>query len=520
MKTIKIIDNGQDRYTIQADSYILGRRYDNNAEQIKIIKPEIEQDSICVMIVTRNNQVIDHIIIENEYININNNLTQYESVNIGFSFSKDNGYVKNSEVRMFNTLPAQKPDDFIPVEPEQKQSIEILSKYGFVSAELDNNMLVFKNALGNVASSVQLSGFIQEQSDWNETNDKSETYIKNKPTKLSQFENDNKFVANSQIVSRETLPTPTADTPDFVQDTDGLKYKKKDGDTYSYENVGGGSGNYVTLDTEQTITADKSTTASISFKDTSNNDLILQHKNNGLQISRKIAKTGNTTDILQISGDTTNGCTFVTRLNKFQINVGNIANGAYKFNQRDFSPAVDNNRDLGTSTTRYKDLYLSGNLSDGTNSTSISNILTLDTEQTITGTKTIEVPFNNEGVNVGLKFNLNGTSGIVPNLMEFYYNDTRQGFVSMQNNDIILSGPFTFGYGNANMHLTISQLLPGPRTGSYITPLDLGSVSRQWKDLYLSGNLSDGTNSISIAEIVNNIGGVSTVLGDTEDLGE
>ena len=40
-----------------------------------------------------------------------------------------------------------------------------------------------------------------------------------------------------------------------------------------------------------------------------------------------------------------------------------------------------------------------------------------------------------------------------------------------------------------------------------------------WKDLYLSGNLTDGTNSITVEEIVNNIGGVSAVLGNTEDLG-
>ena len=199
MKTIQIIDKGQERYTIEADTYILGRRYDNNAEKIQIIKPEIEKDSICVMIVTRNNEVVDHIIIENEYIDIKSNITQYESVNIGFSFSKADGYVKNSEIKRFTTLPAQKPDDFIPVEPEQKQSLDLLSKYGFVSAELNNNMLIFKNALGNVASEVQLSCFIQEQVDWNETNDKSETYIKNKPTKLSQFTNDMNFVDKDYV---------------------------------------------------------------------------------------------------------------------------------------------------------------------------------------------------------------------------------------------------------------------------------------------------------------------------------
>ena len=31
---------------------------------------------------------------------------------------------------------------------------------------------------------------------------------------------------------------------------------------------------------------------------------------------------------------------------------------------------------------------------------------------------------------------------------------------------------------------------------------DLGSTNNKWKDLYLSGNLSDGTNSISVANII------------------
>lgn len=199
MKTIKILDKGQDRYTLDPDTLILGRRYDNNAEQLKIVKPESEYDSVCVMIVTRNNEVVDHIIITSDFIDIKNTITQYESVNIGFSFSRPDGYIKNSEIKRFTTLPAQKPDDFIPVEPEQKQSIDLLSKYGFVSAELNNNVLVFKNALGDIASQVQLSGFVQEQSDWNESNTQSETYIKNKPTKLSQFDNDTNFVSKDDI---------------------------------------------------------------------------------------------------------------------------------------------------------------------------------------------------------------------------------------------------------------------------------------------------------------------------------
>lgn len=37
--------------------------------------------------------------------------------------------------------------------------------------------------------------------------------------------------------------------------------------------------------------------------------------------------------------------------------------------------------------------------------------------------------------------------------------------------------------------------------------------------LTVTGAITDGTNSITIGEIVNNIGGVSAVLGNTEDLG-
>jgi len=201
MVKIELIDSGQDKYLLKADSYILGRRYDNKSEKILVIKPKIENDSICVMIVTVNNKVIDHLLIKDNEIDITNNLSQYESVKIGFSFSKKDGYIKNSEIKNFIFLPSQKPDDFIPVEPDQKQSIDLLSQFGFVSSELNNNILVFKNSYGDIVSKIQLSGFIQEQTDWNETDPNNEIYIKNKPTKLSQFTNDMNFVDKNYIDS-------------------------------------------------------------------------------------------------------------------------------------------------------------------------------------------------------------------------------------------------------------------------------------------------------------------------------
>lgn len=190
MKTIEIIDSGQDKYTLKRDTNILGRRYDNLAETITIVKPAAEVDSACVLVATYGGNVVDHIAVRGDTIEIKSNLSQYESINIGFSFSRPDGYVKGSEIKQFKFLPAPKPDGFVPVPSEQKATIDYLAQYGFVDAVLDNNILKFKNYNGDDVKEVQLSGFVQEQSDWNETNDKSETYIKNKPTKLSQFEND------------------------------------------------------------------------------------------------------------------------------------------------------------------------------------------------------------------------------------------------------------------------------------------------------------------------------------------
>lgn len=190
MKTIEIIDSGQDKYTLKCDTNILGRRYDNIAETITIVKPTAEVDSVCILVATYGGNVVDHIAVQGDMIDIKSNLSQYESINIGFSFSRPDGYVKGSEIKQFKFLPAPKPDGFVPVPSEQKATIDYLAQYGFVDAVLDNNILKFKNYNGDDVKEIQLSGFIQEQTDWSETNDKSETYIKNKPTKLSQFEND------------------------------------------------------------------------------------------------------------------------------------------------------------------------------------------------------------------------------------------------------------------------------------------------------------------------------------------
>lgn len=57
--------------------------------------------------------------------------------------------------------------------------------------------------------------------------------------------------------------------------------------------------------------------------------------------------------------------------------------------------------------------------------------------------------------------------------------------------------------GSTNIQVG-KNLLPG--VNNYV---DLGATNRQWKDLYLAGNLSDGTNSVSVADAINKIESIS-----------
>ena len=46
LKHINIVDTGADRYTLEIETNILGRMYDNNAETILVTKPESELEKI------------------------------------------------------------------------------------------------------------------------------------------------------------------------------------------------------------------------------------------------------------------------------------------------------------------------------------------------------------------------------------------------------------------------------------------------------------------------------------------
>lgn len=156
MLTITIHDTNADRYTYTAPSYVLGRRYDNIAEHITVTKPESELGHDCVMVVTHGDTLVEHIPVSDTPIAITSNLSQYASVKIGFAFLGADGYIKNSEVKTFTFLPAQKPDGFVPLPPEQETNIDYLIANGFTNAIYKDNILSFINAAGDIVASVEI----------------------------------------------------------------------------------------------------------------------------------------------------------------------------------------------------------------------------------------------------------------------------------------------------------------------------------------------------------------------------
>ena len=123
-----------------------------------------------------------------------------------------------------------------------------------------------------------------------------------------------------------------------------------------------------------------------------------------------------------------------------------------------------------------------------------SNMVTTDTAQTITGYKTFELPINiqnasgssqpgtlylGRGSASSAKQAITGTLGSASNSkLDFILKATSTG------NDIS-----TLEYKKASLSVLANN------------ETDLGTSSYKWKDLYLAGNLSDGTNTATIADL-------------------
>lgn len=250
---IEIIDKGKERYEIQAEHNILGRQYDNVAESMTVQFPqyEINKGSKCFLIATNSGDVVDFFEIQNNTpILIQNTLTKYSCVNIGFSFQLDD-YTKNSEIQQFKNLPAQKPDDFVPVTPEQERKFNKLYEKAFTYVawkEGTNNVMVFKNLDGEIVKEISLSPFMQEQSDLAEQDSTKETFVKNKELKYLAEDSTHRTVTDTEkqtwnnksdfsgdyndLTNKPTIPSALSDLTDdsthrVVTDIEKLRWNNQ-----------------------------------------------------------------------------------------------------------------------------------------------------------------------------------------------------------------------------------------------------------------------------------------------------
>ena len=163
MVEIIITENeARNEYLLTPSQTFLGARYDNLSDEIKIIFPqrEIDNESICTMIITSSFKEVDCVTVRhNEIFKLHSPMSQYRQVSIGFSFQKNDGYIKNSNIGLFYFREAQYPDENVPIEPIQREKINLMLATGFSSVEWskdNSNILEFKNIDGEVVETVEI----------------------------------------------------------------------------------------------------------------------------------------------------------------------------------------------------------------------------------------------------------------------------------------------------------------------------------------------------------------------------
>lgn len=166
MVRVEIVDAGAEKYGVVAPVRVLGRRWDNGAESVVVVKPRAESGRECVMIVTSGGGLVDLVKVGGEPIFVTSRWSQYASVEIGFSFRGEDGYVKNSDVVSFSFLRAQKPEEFLPVEAYMDATLVDVKDKGFTGVRWKagaSNVVEFVNIYGDAVGEVELSGFVSRE---------------------------------------------------------------------------------------------------------------------------------------------------------------------------------------------------------------------------------------------------------------------------------------------------------------------------------------------------------------------
>lgn len=115
-RLIKIIDSGNPRYTLEPSHIVLGRMYDHDSEELVVEIPKSESESVCTLIIADTNKTpLYSVEIKDGRYKIPSIISQHHRVLLAFSFTRNDGYIKGSEIAVGDFESTIKPFGFEPI---------------------------------------------------------------------------------------------------------------------------------------------------------------------------------------------------------------------------------------------------------------------------------------------------------------------------------------------------------------------------------------------------------------------
>ena len=263
---------------------------------------------------------------------------------------------------------------------------------------------------------------------------------------------------------------------------------------------------YVTLDTNQTITGAKTMNkVDLGFSSLVNdiNYFYVERNSDQSQIFKADENAIYVTNIDLTGSIDFGNSTYINKdaYNGIDFYINNnaklVIREAITYLNNNFYPLTTGTRDLGSSDLKWKDLYLSGTAYLGAE---------LDLKDTYS------YKLISDGAYLTIKRDTVSIVQFYDSLIQPYTNNTVDlGTSSKKWKDLYLSGKITNGtneitfdqyssivLGNTSGYPVISGGGLQPR---YTEVYDFGASSRLWKNIWLSGEIKDGTNSVTVADI-------------------
>lgn len=468
--------------TPQQNFYSIGVKDNNKANKIMFVLSAYQQDvnlgeyTPYLKVQSKEHDYIDKIVLEStkdvisdDILNIvwtlTSKSTQYRNLELQLQFQSDN----NDEV-VWQTMIVE-----IELSETIKADKEVNEKYPTELAQLEKEVASYSGRIEECEEKVDEAVLKTD------IVDNLDSEATNKPLSAKQGKtlNDKINTAISSVMtykgsvqSYEDLPTQDVKVGDFYNVIDDDSNYAWTGEEWDKVGSAIDTSNLVDKTSDQYISGEK---AFIKW-------VLKPHINSSR--SWQVAEASDTElDLQKVDGGNTSILMKITELG--------LATDYY-------IPLTDNGGDLGISTKRWRDLYLAGNLTDGTNSFSIANIVNTNTAQRITAPKSF---FNNR-YNDTLPLRIQGFENKTWGLeMDKDFGRLHFKFANVSGTNI--------SYIVDHLVLDSSALYPAQNNVK-----DLGTSAYTWKDLYL-GNALKITSASNTFELTNAGNYIAFKLGAT-----